>query len=214
MALNTYRRALKVSLVSFLLVPGLRAAEISGVSGFFKSASSKTNGTSTGGASTFSLAARYSDLLEGSFHWFGQAGITLNNYSAASGAKAPSNSFGLALQGGVRLYFDPFSNRVIPYAAMRAGLVNQESYNALIDTQITQTGLYYYGDLGLRVDLDSDFFVDLEANLFKTALFAIEKSRKINGEEGSETEITRIGLYVDSSSTLLDSLTLGFGFKF
>lgn len=192
----------------------LSAAEISAVSGFFQSSSSKNNGSGTGGASKLSLGSRYSEVLDGSFHWFGQANMALNNYSSGSGTKSPSNSVGLALQGGLRLYFDAFSDRVIPYSALRAGFVSEDDYNPATDTQNSVSGLFYYGDLGLRVDLDSDFFVDLETTLFSSALFATRKRRQINAAVKNEQETTYTGLYISSSGSLSDSLKVAFGFKF
>jgi len=181
------------------------AAEISVLSGLYKQEKSKTNGDSTGGQSETEIGARYGDDFDQGMIWFGQGRLTLRSYEAAKGGKSPSSSTSLRLGGGLRLYFDAFTQGLTPFVYGLAEYVNDNtaSVNGLAYTENETSGLFYEGYAGFRFGLDSVIFLDLEANLFSSALTATTRSETVSpdgagGTTTTKSETSRTEVYVDT----------------
>jgi hypothetical protein len=191
-------------------------AEVSMVSGFYKSESRKDNGTKTGSSSAVDLAGRFGDDLTTSEAWFAQAGLNLRSYNDAGGATAPDNSTGILLGGGVRHYFSPYGESSVPFVSGMVSYENDKSVDfnggGTYD-EVSRSGIYYGAGVGIRLGLNREAFVEFECQLFKSALFATEtvESTDAAGNK-SKTERNRTELYVASSGAL-DETTIALGMK-
>ncbi len=183
------------TVVAFSLSSAALAAEISMVSGIYQGTKTKIDGDDQGGESAISLGARYAEPLTDAFHWYGEGSLTLRSYDAPDGLKAPSDSTSIALFGGVRIYFPEFSQVVTPYFGGRAGFQSiKEGSVGVAATEQEKSGLYYGGSLGFRFEVATDFFAELETQVFESALFATETID--NGT--TKTEHRHIDIFVDS----------------
>src|SRR5690606_35412549 len=104
------------------------AAELSLVSGAFKASNTKKDGDDAGGTKEISIGARYSEIYSGPMHWFGYGLLSLKSYDSPKNGKAPSDSTGLSLVGGLRYYFYDFSEVVLPFASGHAGFLTDKTY--------------------------------------------------------------------------------------
>ena len=151
------------------------ADEISLVQGVFK------NRASPGGfrESTLSAGGRYSQPWDDNIFWYGEAQLGFRTYSGG-GELTPSDSTSIKVGGGARYYFDHYSDRVIPFAMGRvhlARLRDAESGRGFQGlTERTETGIFYGSDLGVRFSLNDDFFVDIETEVFTSALYSKESN--------------------------------------
>lgn len=194
------------------------AADISLVSGFYKSESSKSEGKSLGSSSLFGFAGRFHDDLSENLSWYGIGGLQLASYSAADGRKSPDNSVSLTVGGGIRHYFKPFGAGVVPYASGGGRVANDRSAKFTTSgyTEINDSGLRYEAAIGVRAGLDESFFAELELPLFDNALFGVRKEvTVVEGPPVTETkkETTYNQLWVDSSGQLLEA-RIALGYKF
>jgi hypothetical protein len=191
-----------------------KAAEISLLSGVYQNEESKLNGDDDGGKSTISLGGRFGDQLDARILWFGRGELVLRSHDAPKGGKAPSSSTSLAVGGGLRYYFDPFSQSVAPY------IEGEGSFQSIKDgkggsAQVTETetnGLFYAAAAGVRVGLDSTFFFDFQAELFESALFATVKSETttIATNQTTKSETSRTELFGKTFGNFSD-IVIGVG---
>lgn len=215
--------AVGVFFVAFgLLVAGSgNAADVAMVSGLFKNESAKIDGTNAGGKTEISAGARYHEDMGSNMAWFGHGGLSLKSYKAPSGGESPDNSTGIALGGGVRWYFSPFSTSAVPFAAAMGSYENdkdvdyQGSSGGFDETE--SSGLFYAGSGGVRIGMDSRFWVELETMIFKSALYATEKRQGysvVNGQfqAGTKTQTTKTELFAESYAPLTSTL-VSFGMK-
>ena len=93
-------------------------------------------------------------------------------------------------------------------------LVQQRSYNwgfpkGHVEGKETEdNGLYYNGYCGLRFGTHHMFFIDLEALLFDSALFAT----KTTTQNKKDFEEKSTDIYIDSSA-MFSEISLSFGLK-
>src|SRR6476661_3910238 len=105
-----------VSLALFALsIDTASAAEVSFVSGLYKSEKAKFEGENAGKESTIEAGARVGDAFDQKWAWFGQGLLSLKSYSAGKGSKAPSDSTSVNLGGGVRYYFPKWAEHLTPF---------------------------------------------------------------------------------------------------
>ena len=172
--------------------PVLTAEEVSLVSGFYRS--SEVDGGI--GQSEISLGGRYGLDPEDKGFWFFQGSITQTSYS---GDNAPDSGSGFRIGGGKRYLQPKLSKRLTPYLAWVVEIASDKQGDQ--NQQTESTGVFYSGQVGLRLLLSGDFFVDLEAILFQSALTA---TTKVTDNNGNEVETSRTELYVDSFSSFND----------
>ena len=184
--------------------------EVSAVSGFYQTEKSKTNGTNSGGESSFSLGGRVHQFISDDQQWFALASLALTSWDAPSGTEAPDNGTSIMLMGGLRQFFTEFSQVVIPYAAVYGGYKNIKSGTVGVTPTETETsGLYYYGAVGFRFDVAADTFFELECALFESALFGTE----ITKTGGTKTETTKTELFISSANGVSNNLTIAVGME-
>ncbi len=185
----------------------LQAAELSFLSGLYRSESNETAGVDTGSKRTIDLGGRYAAQLDGKMYWFGQGMLSLKSYEKGDAGPAPSSSTSLNLGGGVRYYFGKLSEN---FSAFTYGL---GEYRADKDAATTgagtveereKNGLYYGAAFGIRCTLGTEFFVDFETPLFDSALFATEKTETKTSVAGGptttvESETKRMELYASTT---------------
>lgn len=217
------------AVILFLTLAGsttLQAAELSLLSGLYQSEKSQYDGDDNGGKSTISAGGRFGEALDQHVHWFGQGVLTLRSYDAPKGGKAPASSTSLALGGGVRYYFGALSERLYPFVAALGEFRNEKDADFESGGNFTESeanGLYYSGLVGMRMTLDSTFFLDFETSLFRSALFATETSKDTvctaattttaaGCSQTPDTETRRTDLYVDTVSPF-SNLVLSLGMK-
>ena len=212
-------RNILLMLTSIMFGSVAHAADISFVSGLYEKKSTKIDGKNAGSSTTMSLGGRFHQDLDTTLAWFAQTQIDLNTYTSSNNAPAPDNSANLAAGGGVRYYFKPFAPAVVPYAAGLVEFKNNKTADWTTQTSYTEktsTGIFYGGDIGIRAGLGANFFAELELPLFKSALFAVNKSKTVtetnNARTTSETEDTYNEAYIDTVSPIL-SATLAVGMK-
>jgi hypothetical protein len=201
-----------------LLIVGLavaansHAAEISVVSGLYKSEKKKVAGEKTGSNSTFGLGARYAESLGDNYFWFGDGKLTIRSYDEAADFEAPAGSTSLDLGGGLRYDLADYSKIVVPHLLGRMSFLNEKTGEISAPNAIEseKNGLFYEAAVGLRLDLSSDFYIDLDCQLFKSALFSTVSSQ---GSDGTKTETTHFDLFVDTEGDLGDT-TVSMGWKF
>lgn len=207
---SPYLVLILLSLNAVLSVNNALAAEVSVVSGLIKNEKSKNKGKDDGGKSTIEVGARYAQPFANNMHWFGQALLALKSYDGPDGGKAPSNSTSIGLTGGVRLYFSEFSQTVQPFLSLSGGYLNDTDASMTVETQ--RSGLYYYGHAGFRFDVDQSFFIELESELFESALWATKKEKSVQ-DDSIDKETTETDLYVSTLGSL-NGTTVGAGYKF
>lgn len=195
-------RLFVIVMMMFAVSPEVFAAEFSSGSALYSSEKYKTDGTNAGSRSTIDFTGRYADFYEGQMDFIAQGGVILNSYDAPSGGKAPSNSTSIILGGGLRLNFDSIGERVRPYALAVGSYKNVKTANITGAgyTETETSGLYYGASVGLRLVLDQYFFVDLESELFESALMGVVKTENNTGT--GETETTSTDLHVDGRGNL------------
>lgn len=189
------------------------AAEISLIHGVYKQSEVK-DGLSK---SDISLGGRYSEQFAEHQYWFAQADLSIKTYSG--GSPTPSNSNNLSIAGGMRQYFDRFSERIAPFASAVASFKDKMDATQQLGsvTEVSLSGLYYGADLGMRFSLSTDFFLDLSTPIFESALFATEKTTvKTQDNNGNTTETTQEishnELYINTQGAFA-SLVVSFGMR-
>jgi len=213
-----------IYLISMLgMVSGsAQAADLSMMTGLYKNEKSKRGGKDLGSKSTLDIGARYGDKLDGELlEWFGQGMLVLRNYTSGEAKISPSSSTSLSLGGGVRQYFDPFSENAAPFASMMGEYRADKNgdFNGAASYYETEiSGLYYSAAVGIRMGLSGEFFVDFEADLFESALFATESRTDVtlNGdgdEVKTETETSKTELQGDTVAALTD-MRISLGMRF
>lgn len=212
------KRAVIIAAFGGLWAGSLRAADVTLISGFYEKSNEKIDGKTKGSISTVSLGGRFSDDLNTDTAWIGEADINMRSYAASSGALAPDNSVGIMIGAGARYYFKPIATAVVPYAS---GIARVKSDKAArwSDTgyvQVSQSGLYYGANAGIRAGLGDNFFVELELPFFESPLFAVTKTESVtqvgNSSTTSKDENTETALYVSSVAKFTDA-RLGVGMR-
>ncbi len=202
----------------------LLAAEVSLVSGLYRSSEEKVGGTNQGKETIINAGGRYSDELSTYLFWFGEGALTLKSYTAGPGGNSPSNSTGLTAGGGVRYYFNKLSESISPYGYGKGLFKNEKSVVRTsgnpdyIDTETN--GLFYSGHLGIRFSLSPDFFFEVETPLFESALFATEESETVTfttaagvtTRTSTKGERNRTELYADTEGAFA-SMTVVIGMR-
>jgi hypothetical protein len=201
-----------MTVLSMSVVGGeLMAAEVSLVSGLYRSSEEKVGGTNQGKETIINAGGRYADELSTYLFWFGEGALTLKSYTAGPGGNSPSNSTGLSAGGGVRYYFNKLSEAISPYAYGKGLFKNEKNVSRTpgdpdyTDTEVN--GLFYSGHLGVRFSLSPDFFFEVETPLFESALFATEESETVRyttdagvtTRTSTKGERNRTELYADTN---------------
>jgi hypothetical protein len=194
--------------------------EVSILSGVFRNESYKNDGKSGNSLSSIGAGARFADQIEGRWFWYTQGDMEILSYSKGGAAGAPSSAVNLNAGGGVRYYFDKLTDHIEPYGlasgSFRTERVATPGTNGY--SEVAKNGLYYRADFGIRISLQREFFVDFEVPLFRSALFASEKTTDaVYGDGGTTTttssEKTRFELFAASTGTL-DSVNVALGYRF
>ncbi len=179
------------------------AEEISLVSGFYRS----QDNTPGFKESKISLGGRYGFVMnEERRFWFIDAGVTSTSYS---GDDAPKGGSGILLGGGQQYFFRNFGKAIHTFLAWSAGIKSDSSADKIEKTDTT--ALYYAGDAGFRFDYSKTFFMDIEAQLFESALNRTIKVTPNAGGDGRETKVTELQV---ASFNGANSLRFGLGMAF
>ena len=193
---------------------GAMADEVSLVQGLYQKSKVKDR-LST---SVISFGARYAKQFSSNMFWYADGMLGIKNYSSA-GELTPDNKNDLKLGGGVRMYLEAFSNRLTPYVSGGASYQSISSAtqnNANSMTESEDSGIFYGASVGIRFSLSKDFFLDLEAPLFTSALNADRKSTTTNRVGGvnqeSKSSENRQELFIDSKSAF-SSLEISLGMR-
>jgi hypothetical protein len=203
---------------AIILAGSASAAELSLVSGFYRTESAESQGEDTGRKTVIDVAGRFSEVLDGPVFWYAEGSVSLKNYSRGAASAAPDSSTGIAAGGGLRYYFAKLSDSWAPYG-LAYGRVQSEkdaTYQVGGFTETDKNGLYYGTNFGIRLNLQREFFVDFETPLFKSALFATEKEETTTyGSPNTTSELTRkkTELYVNSAGAFSDVL-VALGMRF
>jgi hypothetical protein len=220
------RTKILVTLAVGMFASSTMAAELSMLSGLYKTEKSKVSDDDAGGQTAIQVGARYGDKLEAMLEWFAQSQLVLRSYDAPEGGEAPSNSTSIFIGGGVRSYFDPITENTAPFITGWGEYRNDKNAENRASTTYVESedsGLFYGSSLGLRMGLNADFFVDFETALFTSALFATEKSETVttttDATTGVETttkterETSRTELFADTSGAFQNML-VSLGMRF
>ena len=223
---NIFRNIKKHALSGFLLLTVLQiaiperasAAELSLLTGLFKSESVKNEGQDGGGAKTFSLGASFGDEFDIDINWLVFGGLSIQTYDAAAGQAAPSNATGLELGGGMRYFLDPFTATAVPYLTLYGSFKNTQTVDGRSATGASverdTSGLFYGMKVGTRLALTTVMYLDVEAGLFESSLFSTETRTTRAIVDGqvvkSESETTRVEVFGDLIAPF-NSLTFGLG---
>lgn len=205
-----------VGAAAFLFAADLFAAEVSLVSGLYRSKEDKVGGQDQGKETIINAGGRYADELGVRLFWFGEGDLTLKSYTAGSSGDSPSNSTGLSAGGGVRYYFDKLGETISPYAYGKGlfrnekGVARSPGSPDYVETETN--GLFYSGHLGIRFSLDTDFFFEVETPLFESALFATTETTRVNfttaagttTKTTTESETNRTELYANTTGAFAD----------
>lgn len=207
-----------VTLVACLAVGSMgsaRAAELSLVSGLYKSETVKVEGEDGGGAGRFEIGARYGQELDERYVWYGEGRFSNVSYDAPKGQKGPSDSTGIVAGGGMRVMFKRAEIEPFLFGGGKFQSVEETTYAGAGWTQIEKSGLYYNAGVGMRWNMDRGFFFDFEVTAFETALFATETMSAYTSSGNSivETKTSKKGLYMESWGGVEDT-SIGFGMKF
>jgi hypothetical protein len=212
------RTPTRLLLTALSAVPTLAiAADVSMVSGLYKKSESEFNGNDAGGISTIEVGGRYGDMIDGHLGWFGQALLAMRSYDAPSGVDEPSDSTSLSLGGGVRYIGKRWNESAIPFLWGMGAYRNEKTAEiaGAVYRETETNGLFYSGGVGLRLTVDSNFFVDLETPLFESALFATSKTKTPAtppATGSTEEEETRNELYAKTYAPF-SSLVVSLGVK-
>jgi hypothetical protein len=196
----------------------VQAADLTLVSGLFQRTSPKIEGKNTGSKTVFGLGGRYSDELSTDMAWLVATDVSLRSYSSGNGLPTPDNSVSLALQGGVRYYFKPFAEAIVPYVTGTASVASTKTADWEKNgyTQVTASGLYYGANAGIRAGLGDALFVELELPFFESPLFSVSETETVtkeaDGTKSKKEETTSTALYAQSSAPIT-SIRLGIGLK-
>ncbi len=160
------------------------SGELSLLSGFYRSISDDNNQDST----ELSVGGRYGLAVIKNQQWTIQTRIIQT--------KSDSNADQTTITAGVgkRYLFKKLSSRLIPYLSWLASISQTSGDDS------TNSGLYYSGQFGLRISLNSSFFVDLENNLFTSALTATTKD---NADNKTQTTELYISSFAGFSTTII-----------
>lgn len=171
---------LTLASIGISLVPSTsaQAAEVSLVSGLYRSEEMQIADVDAGKKTIIDVGGRFSDQLDTNMFWFGQGMLTLKSYEKGDTGPAPSDSTSLSLGGGVRYYFAKLSESISPYGSgIGQYKSTQDGTPTAGGTDESETnGLFYGASFGIRLSLGPDFFVDMETPLFESALFATTKT--------------------------------------
>jgi hypothetical protein len=208
-----------VALALFASASAAQAAEVSFISGLYKTEENKSDNANLGKKNEISVGGRFSDQFSPRAYWFGQARLSLKSYSKGDQPAAPDDSTSIALGGGVRYYFRKLSENVSPFAYGLGEVRNEK--DGEFDTTVRETetnGLYYSGHVGVRLSVDTDFFIDLETSAFDSALFATEKETTTTTDAtGAKKETTvkhkRTELYADTAGAFNETV-VAIGMRF
>jgi hypothetical protein len=197
------------------------ADDISLVRGFYKKDSQKIEGTSVASETQFELGARFHQDIGEGFAWYALGVLGNRSYTGAAGRKAPDNAVTIQAGGGVRYYFSPFTQGLVPYVSgggdVRSLKTARFSTSGYESDHLS--GLFYEGALGLRVGLDSQFYVEAELPFADSPLFAVNKRVTYREAEGtnpaskSEEEQTLNALWVDTTANI-GSIRFAIGYVF
>jgi hypothetical protein len=213
-----FKRTTLTLIAAATLVPAgdLLAAELSLVSGLYRSKEDKVGGQDQGKETTINAGGRYADELGPRLFWFGEGDLTLKSYTAGSSGDSPSNSTGLTAGGGVRYYFNKLAETISPYAYGKGLFRNEKGVSRTPGspdyTETETNGLFYSGHLGIRFSLDTDFFFEVETPFFESALFATTKTTRVNfttaagatTKTTTESETNKTELYANTTGAFSD----------
>lgn len=214
----TRQLLLAVGLVGFASV-GLASPEISILSGVYRNESYKSDGKSGNTLNAIGAGARFADQIEGRWFWYTQGDMEILSYGKGGATGAPSSAVNLNAGGGVRYYFDKLADRIEPYGLASGSFKTERIASPGPNgySEIAKNGLYYRADFGIRISLQREFFVDFEVPLFRSALFASEKTTDaVYGDTGAtstSSEKSRVELFAASTGTL-DSVNVALGYRF
>ena len=196
-----------------------QATEVSLLSGVYQSESNTLADKDAGKKSTISVGGRVADQLGGSpqLCWFGQGNLTLKSYSKGDYPAAPSDSTGLRIGGGLRYYFGKLSENVSPFVYGLGEYRDDKdaSFGATGYTETEESGLYYSGSFGIRLNLAQEYFCDLETPLFDSALFGDKKSVTTDAadKKTSKDETKSTDLWVNSTGAF-SAVQVALGMRF
>jgi hypothetical protein len=184
-------------------------AEISLLSGVYQSETTKVNGAKSLETDTISLGGRYGDFIDLRQAWFMEALVSFQQYEAPT--NAPDNSNNLTIGGGYRYYISRISESLIPYGAVSGRYRNFTEVEGDGRTTLETSGVFYGAGIGMRMNFESQFFIDFEVPFFESALIGTS-TRKTRNADGTETkeESTRMDLFVDTAGTF-QSIQVAFG---
>ncbi len=175
--------------------------------------------------SRFNLGGRYGEFFSDSKNllWYVDGALGTVSYS---GRGAPDDGLEVKIGGGVRLFFEPLGDRFRPFAGVGGDFRTTKQFDddALVPADVETSGIYYFADAGIRLLMgnlaefeasDVSVFLDFQANLFTSALFATEKRTVTDPTTGAKTENkrTNFDLYVDGQNNGLD-MTVALGLIF
>lgn len=195
------------------------AADVALVSGLYRGETVKQGGAKVSDLNEISFGGRYLDDLSKNMGWFADASLDSKSYSGG-----PDSSVGLEIGGGARYYFLPFAQSMVPFASADGHFKNEKNVDfmsGLPDYVQTETnGLFYGGGVGVRIGLDTQFWLELESRFFESALVATETVKRIQTVTTGTTtttvetksERTRTELYV-STRGAFSQLMLSVGMK-
>lgn len=228
--MRDYTQALLASgLFSVLCVPVAAAAEVSMVSGFYRSEATETTDPASGSTvsagkkSTIDIGGRFADQLDTHMFWFGQGMLTLKSYEKGDVGTAPSDTTSLSLGGGVRYYFGKLSESISPFVYGLGQYKNEQdgevttvdagatAVAASVETE--KNGLFYGAAFGIRLSLGPDFFVDMETPLFESALFATETEETTPATGAKQTDETKKTELYANTSGALSSVVIALGMR-
>jgi hypothetical protein len=198
----------------------VNAAELSFVSGLYRAEKDKVGGASAGKKSTIDVGGRFGDQLDQRWAWLAQGLLSLKSYGSGASGESPSDSTSLSAGGGLRYSFTKLGEAITPFALGLAEYRNDKDAEIQANGDFDETetsGLFYGAHAGLRIDLDKDFFLDLETELFESALFATAKTESTTfttaGKVTTKSETTRTELYANTAGAF-DSTLVALGLKF
>lgn len=211
---SSLRLVLTAAFSLSILAQSAAAMDLSLISGVFKQEKIKTDGEKSGGTNTVQVGARVGDRFTAHQGWYGEGSLAVKQFEGGQDTPAPDNYTGLSLAGGYRMYLMEFTKQITPYVGIGGAYETdkQVRYTSASTIETTTGGVFYRGFLGLRFDIDRDFFFELENYLFDSALFAVDKEETKTKDGSSKTERTRVELFATSSSQLFTTL-VSFGFK-
>ncbi|MBF0442119.1 MAG: hypothetical protein HQK54_09455 [Oligoflexales bacterium] len=149
------------------------------------------------------LGTRYALTPVGDMAYFGQAYVNQTSYGG-SGTK-PENGSQMELGGGVLFYTKRLAPFLAPYFSFYGKIKSEKNTSDASPAVEKITGLYYGASFGMQIRFEK-FFIDLDANLFESAL---TETKEVTNA-GAKDKTTRTELYVDSVGTF-QSTIVAFG---